>query len=123
MHDQATLTALGTGTLWINLVTGDCHHDGRPIKPLHITGMLLVWLQESPLNAQLPKTGAQDAALIVRLAFEHYRKQRHTDVRWVKPATGFVGCRADIRCRVAANGIEAEAERVEEMEWPEPSAA
>jgi hypothetical protein len=123
IHDQASLTKLGSGTLWIDLITGTCRHNGHPINQLHISGMLCGWLSESLVNAQLPKTAAQDAALVVRIAIEHYREQRHTDVRWANPATGFVGCRTAIRCRVAANGVEAEAERNEEMEWPEPSAA
>jgi hypothetical protein len=120
IHDWPALTRLGSGVLWIDLATGKTHHDGREVEPLHISGYLHSWLRESLASGNLSKTNTQDAALTARITVEHYSGQRAPDSKWSGRPTGFVGCTAEVRCRLAVNGVSAEFRRTEKMEWPEP---
>jgi hypothetical protein len=121
IHDWPLLTRLGSGTLWIDLATGETHHNGHPVEPLHIAGWLHFWLRESLAGAGLSKTATQDAALTAVLTVEHYSDQRKLDSHWTGERTRFVGCKAELRCRLALDGVVAEVSKTETMEWPEPS--
>jgi len=122
MHDYAALTAMGSGTLWIDLASGQTHHDGRKMPPLVVTGILQAWLRQSLAAVHTSKTGTQDAALTAELTIEHYNGQRH-EGRWPGAPGRFVECRADIRCRLVVDGQVGEARSEELMEWPEEGAA
>jgi hypothetical protein len=122
IHDWGSLTKLGSGVLWIDLATGRTFHNGRPVERLVISEVLQSWLRESLSNVHLAKTGTQDAALVARLTIERYVGQRDMDSHWAGKPTRFVGCSAEIRCRLAVDGVSVEAERSERMEWPEPEA-
>jgi hypothetical protein len=119
IHDWQAITRLGSGVLWIDLATGKTHHDGREVEPLHISGYLQSWLRESLAGANLSKTNTQDAAITARLTLEHYSGQRGLDSKWSGSHIRFVGCTADVRCRLAVDGVSAEARRTEKMEWPD----
>jgi hypothetical protein len=123
IHDWPALTQLGSGTLWIDLATGRTHHNGVLVEPLHIAAWLRFWLRESLAGAGLSKTDTQDAALTAVLTVEHYSGQRKPDSDWAGVPSKFVGCTAEVRCRLAVSGVVAEAKKTETMEWPEPSAA
>jgi hypothetical protein len=123
IHDWPVLSRLGSGVLWIDLATGQTHHDGKRVEPLALAGVLQSWLRESLAGAQLSKTATKDAAITVRLTVEHYSGQRDLDSRWTGDPTRFVGCWAEIRCRLAVDDVIAEAKRTERMEWPDPDAA
>jgi hypothetical protein len=109
--------------LWIDLPTGETHHNGRRVEPLHIASVLQSWLRESLAGGGLSKTATQDASLTARLTIEQYSGQRDLDSRWVGNPKGFVGCSAEVRCRLALDGVIAEATTTASMEWPEPGAA
>jgi hypothetical protein len=123
IHDWPALTDLGSGTLWIDLATGQTRYNGRLVDPLHIAGYLRSWLRESLAGAGLSKTSTQDAALTAALTMQHYSGQRRRDSRWIGNPTRFIGCRAELRCRLVLEGVVVEASGTEEMEWPEPRAA
>ena len=123
MHDWPALTQLGSGVLWIDLANGQVHHNGQRVEPFYIASVLQSWLRESLAGAQLSKTATQDASLTARLAIEHYSGQREQNSRWLGDPTRFVGCRAEVRCRLVLDGVTAEATTIERMEWPEPGAA
>jgi hypothetical protein len=120
IHDWPALTRLGSGVLWIDLATGQTHHNGRRLGALHIAGVLQLWLRESLAGAGLSKTATQDAALTAHLTIEQYSGQRDLDSQWVGNPTNFVGCSAEVRCRLTVDGVTAEATRTESMEWPDP---
>ena len=122
MHDYDALAAMGSGTLWIDLASGQTHHNGRKMPPLVITARLQGWLRESLAAAHISKTGTQDAALTAELTVERYSGQRH-EGRWAGAPSRFVECRADVRCRLVVDGQLGEAHSHELMEWPEGSAA
>ena len=123
MHDWSALTELGSGVLWIDLASGRTHHDGRIVPSLAVTPMLQAWLRESLSGAGLSKTETQDASLTAHLTLEHYAGQRRRDEQWAGGPTQFVGCHADVRCRLAVGGQVGEASSTQVMEWPEPGAA
>jgi hypothetical protein len=123
MHDWPALTELGSGVRWIDLDSGRTHHDGRTVPPLVVTSMLQAWLRESLAGAGLSKTDTQDASLTAHLRVERYAGQRHVGQQWPGGPTEFVGCRAEIRCRLAVGGHVAEASSTEVMEWPDSGAA
>jgi hypothetical protein len=123
IHDWPALTQLGSGVLWIDIATGQTHHNGRRVEPLHIAGVLQAWLRESLAGAQLSKSGTQDASLTAGLTVEHYSGQREPDSCWVGDPKDFVGCQAEVKCRLALGGVVAEATATEKMEWPDPGAA
>jgi hypothetical protein len=123
IHDWPALTRLDSGVLWIDLATGQTHHNGRRVEPLHIASVLQSWLRESLAGAGLSKTATQDASFTARLAIEQYSAQRDLDSRWAGNPKSFVGCRAEVRCRLALDGVIAEATTTESMEWPAPGAA
>jgi hypothetical protein len=123
IHDWPVLTRLGSGVLWIDLATGQTHHNGRQVEPLHIASALQSWLRESLAGAHLSKTGTQDATFTARLTVEHYTGQKELGSRWTGDPKEFVGCRAEVRCRLALDGVIAEATATERMEWPDPGAA
>jgi hypothetical protein len=123
IHDWPAPTRLGSGVLCIDLASGQTRHNGRGVEPLHIAGVLQVWLRESLSGAGLSKTATQDAALTARLVIDRYSGQRDLDSRWVGDPEKFVGCIAEIRCRLALDGVTAEAVRTERMECPDPGAA
>jgi hypothetical protein len=123
IHDWAALGRLGSGILWIDLASGKTHHNGRQVEPLHIAGYLQSWLRESLAGANLSKTNTQDAGITARLTVKHYSGQPDLDSEWVGNPTRFVGCIAEVRCRLAVDGVSAEARTTEKMEWPDPDAA
>jgi hypothetical protein len=123
VHDWPALTRLGSGVLWIDLATGHTHHNGRRVETFHIAGALQSWLRESLAGAGLSKTSTQDASFTARLTIEQYSGQRNRDSQWAGNPKDFVGCRAEIRCRLALAGVVGEATTTESMEWPDPAAA
>lgn len=123
VHDWPALTRLGSGTLWIDLGRARTHHNGVLVEPLQIAAWLCFWLRESLAGAGLSKTDTQDAALTAVLTVQHYSGQRKPNTDWAGAPSKFVGCTAEVRCRLAVNDVVAEAKKTETMEWPEPSAA
>ena len=119
-HDEAALTTLGSGVLWVDLVTGRAKHNGNEIAPLTAALQLQSWFRESLLAGGLPTTATQDASFTAALAWERYAAQRRADVRWENAPNAFIGCTADVRCRLAVGGIEVEWSATRQMEWPAP---
>jgi hypothetical protein len=85
--------------------------------------MLQAWLRESLSGAGLSKTETQDASLTAHLILEHYAGQRRSGDQWSGEPTQFVGCHAEVRCRLAVGDLVGEASSTQVMEWPEPGAA
>ena len=121
--DAPTLTSLGSGTLWIDMLSGVSRHNGIVTPMLGVTGWLQGWLRESLVAVNLPKSAPRDASLTAACLVERYSGQRDTAVRWVKHHTRFVGFHADVRCRLDVSNLLAEAQGAIDLEWPEPSAA
>lgn len=119
MHDWPVLTGLGSGVLWIDLASGRTHHDGRTVAPLVVNALLQAWLRESLAGAGLSKIETQDASLTAHLTVERYTGQRDDRQQWPGGPTEFVGCRAEVRCRVAVDGYVGEASATQVMEWPD----
>lgn len=118
MHDYRALRELGSGVLWIDLATGQTRHNGRSVPPLVVGSTLQAWLRGSLAQANISRTTAKDAALTARLALERYKGQRG-EGKWVGQPTRFVGCQAEVRCRLAVEGHVVEAHATQAMEWPD----
>lgn len=121
--DEEALVRMGSGALWIELMTGHCRHDGRPVEPLHVAARLSSWLHESLAHGGISRADVADASLTAALRVERYADQRDASVQWSDPPAGFVGMRARIHCRLAVAGIVGEARQEVAAEWADPDAA
>ena len=65
-HDVATFVARGTGTYAMNLLTGECMHDGASIPELKACREYRDWLAEQMTKRGVPP-GLLSAVLAVRV--------------------------------------------------------
>ena len=121
-HDYRTLVELGPGTLSLDLLTGECRHQGHHVPPLFIVGILGSWLQESLVTAGLPKTAATHARLDASLQLEPCSLPR-SPADPPGPPIDSTRCRVSVKVRLVAQGIVAHASGDETLEWYNASAA
>jgi hypothetical protein len=121
--DCGALTRLGSGVLWIALLSSRTHHNGRDIEPLSIARKLQLWFRESLAHEKISRSEVADATLVVHFETEHYQQQRDDTVVYSQPQGGFIGFRARIRCRLVVSGVVVEVSHQVTLEWPESLAA
>jgi hypothetical protein len=118
------LVELGSGTIWIDVLSGSCSFDGHPISQLSIAEELRVWLFEDLEANSIPVASLSRASLQAKLSFSEIpwrdrttNAQYFNDGRTVRTDTMH---RCAIRCESEVATDEAvyksEFENVEE--WP-----
>ena len=79
VESKPSLLALGSGTLEIDAITGQCRFDGKTTDQLTIAEEIRVWLRRDLAANEIPITAITGARLTVELSF--------SVVPWNEPAT------------------------------------
>lgn len=54
LHDYKTITELQKGEIVIDILTGDCFHNGKKIKPLAMATVLNSWMNDDLETNNIP---------------------------------------------------------------------
>jgi hypothetical protein len=121
---KPVLAKLGSGTLEIDAITGECSFDGRSISPLSIAFALKGWLIDDLRGNNIPIELITRARLRTTLAFTEIPwKERSTreiffnDGRGVKTAT-LHRCAIQCNSEVATDEAVYRSEYSDLEEWP-----
>jgi hypothetical protein len=69
IESKPNLLKLGSGTLEIDAITGQCVFQGKTIGQLTIAGEMRVWLQQDLATNKIPIAALTGAHLAVKLSF------------------------------------------------------
>jgi hypothetical protein len=69
VSSKPSLLALGSGTLEIDAITGQCRFDGKTIDQLTIAEEIRVWLRRDLAANKIPISAITRAHLTVELSF------------------------------------------------------
>jgi hypothetical protein len=118
LHDYKALTELHKGEIIIDILSGDCFHDSRKIKPLNMADVLKSWMMDD-LNANnIPLSSIEKAKLFVNFKTERHRGQRDKTTVWTRPTKDFISCNLDCTGIIATNEKEYTEKYSEFEEWP-----
>src|SRR6266545_7016344 len=123
LGDYRTLTELGSGTLEIDVLSGQCYHRASPIPTLSIAEVLRSWLTEDCARHHIPLEAIREAHLTVDFNLDRHDGQRDRDRVWAHPASQFVGCELVARSRVLTDEATYSAVLQDTLEWPLSGAA
>jgi hypothetical protein len=76
MFDYPVLERLASGTLRVDVLSGQCWHNEVPIPPLSIARALNGWLREDLAKHSIPLEEIGEASLTVQFQTEQQRGQR-----------------------------------------------
>ncbi len=119
MFDYKQLAELESGTLLLNVLTEECFHNGKRIKPLRIISGLRKWmvqdLEDNKLNID------QITCAELQVNFKTYRQlgQAQQSSSWADPTPYFVKCTLDCNSKVKTKDREFISNYWDEEEWPE----
>jgi hypothetical protein len=123
LGDYRTLTELGSGTLEIDVLSGQCQHRASSISRLSIAEVLHSWLLEDLARHHIPLDAIREVSLAVDLTIDRYDGQRNLQQVWAHPTREFVGCELTARSRVLTDEATYTAELQDTIEWPLTGAA
>lgn len=118
------LVELGSGTIRIDVLSGNCSFDGRPISQLSIAEELRLWLLEDLEANKIPIAGLTRASLEAKLSFSEIRwRDRTTNERYFndgRPVRTDAMHRCAIHCEseVATDEAVYSSEFQDVEEWP-----
>jgi len=112
VHDFRQLSALGSGTLLIDLIAGTCRHDRRPVPRLVVVDRLRSWLKRSL------STAPSSAEMAVTLQLDEHEGQQHKGVYWAGGAKVFIGCAITVKGKLVVDDAVYESEYGCQLEWP-----
>jgi hypothetical protein len=118
MFDYKRLADLGSGKLFLNILTGECQFNGNPIPPLNITSILKQWLEQDLKANAIDPSALQGAELSVTFKIERYRGQK-SDTVWSDPTPFSIGCTMDCIAKVHAFDRVFSSNYHDFDEWPE----
>jgi hypothetical protein len=124
IDDKPRLVELGSGTLEIDALTGECTFNGAPIEPLGVASDLRHWLSEDLLAHHIPIAGVQSARVSAALRFSEITSSERTtggefyvrgrsqrSVQWHR-------CRITCRSEVVAAEVSYTSQYSDLEEWP-----
>ena len=120
----ARLVELGSGTIQIDVLSGRCSFDGRPIPQLSIAEELRLWLLADLESNEIPVAGLTRASLDAKLSFSEisWRDKRSNDQYFNdgRPVRTDTIHRCAIACKseVATNDAVYRSELEDIEEWP-----
>jgi hypothetical protein len=123
LNDYGVLTRLGSGTLEIDVLRGECRHNGMAIEALSIAKALGAYLKEDLDRYHVPAETVQEAQLTVDLVLGRHEGQRDLNRVWARPTREFVGCALVAHSNLRTDELTYSAEYRDEIEWPVPGAA
>ncbi len=123
LGDYLTLTRLGSGTLEIDVHSGQCLHGAAPIPTLSIAHVLRSWLTDDLARHHIPLEAIKEAGLVVDMKIDQHDGQRDHNRVWAHPTVRFVGCELVARSRVLTDEATYSAELRDTLEWPQSGAA
>lgn len=118
------LVELGSGTIRIDVLTGNCTFEGRPISPLSIAEELRLWLSEDLEANHIPVAAVSRACLQVKLSFSKIPWSERTTnghyFNYGRPVRTNTMHRCIIRCasEVATDEAVYRSEFDDVEEWP-----
>jgi hypothetical protein len=123
LNDYDALSRLGSGTLKIDVLGGECRHNGTAIKALNIVKALGAYFEEDLARHHVPLETVKEALLTVDLVLGRHEGQRNLNRVWAHPTREFVSCALVAYSRVRTDELSYSAEYRDEIEWPVPGAA
>ena len=121
--DFDELARLGSGTLEIDVLSGECRHNGKGIRSLSIAKALRAYVEEDFARHQVPATAVKEVHLTAVLTLDRHEGQRNLNTVWGSPTRNFVGCALVAHSRLRTDEMTYSAEYQDELEWPAPGAA
>ncbi len=118
------LERLGSGSLFINVLTADCQMDGKVVDPLTIAQELQAWLLHDLEQHHIEPTKIRSATLEAKLLLERTRGKRKSATIYIgedqKPIKKgeFVSLTAKCRSSIATNDAEYTSRLAFEETWP-----
>jgi hypothetical protein len=125
VNSYRDLESLGSGTLTVDALSGQCGFEGRPINRLTIAGELQAWLEEDLTANSIPRAGLKRAQLTAVLSrTEISAKERMTATHHISAKGDTINKGPFIRLKIDCKGeIETDektytATQSELVEWP-----
>lgn len=120
--DWEELTRMGSGELEIDVLTGDCRHDGLSLPSLGIAGVLRTWLEGDLQGSGIPRESVDQALLVVDFVTRESDTQRDPNTEFPGAEPPFVHCDLVLRSLLVSGLDRYEATREDALEWPKGSA-
>jgi hypothetical protein len=119
MFDYKRLAELENGNLFLNVLTGECFHNGNKIEPLKIVTGLRKWLVADLEANKLNINQIECAELSVQFSTIRLKGQKIKKQSWADPTPYFVYCTLQCNSRIKTQDREFSSSYHDEEEWPE----
>jgi hypothetical protein len=117
-HDKRVLTRLGSGRLYVDLLTKTCRFGRDYIPALVIVDKLAQELRRHMDSGGAAVEKLRSATLKIELTVDEHEEQKDRSVMWFGEHDGFVGCQMEIEsCIGTADGSHSAKHRGY-VEWP-----
>ena len=120
---KRTLAELGSGTLEIDALTGQCQFQGKPILQLPIAMELAGWMKQDLATHRIPTTLLVHARLSARLSFSRVPWNTRTKEIFISSGKAVRSqemhkCIFECASEVATDEVLYRSKRTETQEWP-----
>ena len=121
MNDHETLSELGSGSLQIDVLTGDCMFDDKLIEKLKIAGEIDGWFRDEILAHKIPIELISCASLSVQLQIEPLIGPRRTTEIWAdaNAKTTYTSCHIFCESRISTDELDYASQLRDYEEWPD----
>jgi hypothetical protein len=120
MFDYKQLADMESGALQINVLTGECFHNGKAIKPLKIVSGLKNWMEGDLTDNSLNIGQIECAELIVQFQTDRHLGQKITPpTSWADPTPYYVSCILECSSTIRTSEREFTSYFSDVEEWPE----
>ncbi len=118
LQDYKAITELQKGKIVIDILSGECFHDGKGIKPLSIATVLNSWMIDDFKTNNIPLSIIEKAQLYVKFETERHKGQRDKTTIWARPTKDFISCKLDCTGLIRTDEKEYIDKYSEIEEWP-----
>jgi len=120
---KPSLVSLGSGTLEIDAITGECVFQGKSVRRLRIAEEIRGWLQEELATNEIPIGSVSSARVAATLSFSVVPWNESTRERFYSAGNAvrteeMNRCRIECVGRVATDKITHESQLTQVQEWP-----
>ncbi len=119
MFDYKRLAELKRGTLYINMLTEQCFHDGNAIDSFRIVNRIRDWMVRDLADHNLDINRLLCVELQVEFNTKKQLGQKNQRSSWNDSTVNFVYCTFNCRSRVKTITREFSSSYRNEEEWPE----
>lgn len=120
MFDYERLADMEFGKLHINLLTEECSHNGKAIKPLKIVSCLINWMVGDLEDHNIKISQIECAQLEVEFKTNRHLGQKITPpTSWADPTPYYVSCTLECRSTIRTSEREFTSHYSDLEEWPE----